>query len=105
VGHVVVLVGGRAVARVPLLLASAVPAVSTVVLVGRFVTRPLSLVVLAGLLGMALLALALNLRGRSAPRVARRWPGRRKDAEHISETTSAGPMVEHAGSKREVGAK
>jgi D-alanyl-D-alanine carboxypeptidase (penicillin-binding protein 5/6) len=96
VGRVVVLVGGRAVARVPLLLASAVPAVSTVVLVGRFVTKPLTLVVLVLLLGLGLLVVALGRRGRSGPRPPR---GRRARAVNISETSSGaddGTCVEPA---------
>jgi hypothetical protein len=96
VGHVVVLVGGRAVARVPLLLASAVPAVSTVVLVGRFVTKPLTLVVLVLLLGLGLLVVALARRGRSGTRPP---GGRRARAVNISETSSGaddGACVEPA---------
>jgi D-alanyl-D-alanine carboxypeptidase (penicillin-binding protein 5/6) len=105
VGHVVVLVAGRPVARVPVLLASAVPALSTAVLVGRFVTRPLTLVLLAGLLGVALLAVAIGSRRRSQPRPRRRWLRRRSNAVNLSATSPGDPMVEHAGSKAEVGIK
>ena len=51
IGSAVVFAGGRVIARVPLLLAHRLPAVSTIALAARFVTRPFTLVSIAILLG------------------------------------------------------
>jgi serine-type D-Ala-D-Ala carboxypeptidase (penicillin-binding protein 5/6) len=63
VGHVVVLAGGRAIARVPLLLARALPAASSRTTATRFITRPSTLVSLTVLFGAAM-ALAVRRRLR-----------------------------------------
>jgi D-alanyl-D-alanine carboxypeptidase (penicillin-binding protein 5/6) len=72
VGHELVLVNGRVIARVPLLLAQRLPAVSPLTLAARFILRPFTLVLLALLLGGATVV-ALRRHGR-APR------GRRSEA-------------------------
>jgi D-alanyl-D-alanine carboxypeptidase (penicillin-binding protein 5/6) len=51
VGTAVVFAGRRVIARVPLLLAHRLPAVSPITLAARFITRPFTLVVIAVLLG------------------------------------------------------
>ncbi|MBV9818252.1 MAG: D-alanyl-D-alanine carboxypeptidase [Solirubrobacterales bacterium] len=67
VGAAVVLVGGRVLARVPLVLARALPAVSGLTVAVRLITRPVSIVVI-GVLTAALLALAgLARRRRREP--------------------------------------
>jgi hypothetical protein len=48
-----VLAGGRAIGRIPVVVARAVPAVSSLELAARFLTRPTTLVVLVVLLGLA----------------------------------------------------
>jgi serine-type D-Ala-D-Ala carboxypeptidase (penicillin-binding protein 5/6) len=53
VGRLVVLEDGRPVARVQLLLAHALPAVSPITLAARFLTRPITLVLLVALLAAA----------------------------------------------------
>jgi len=70
-GSATVLVDGRPVDQIPLLLARAVPAVSGLTLAGRFLTRPLTLVLIvlaAGAVG----AVALRARRRRRTREARR---------------------------------
>jgi D-alanyl-D-alanine carboxypeptidase (penicillin-binding protein 5/6) len=64
VGTAVVLVGGRPVARIPLVLGRALPAVSGLTIAARFVTKPLMLsVIIAGvLLAMTLLGLGRRRR-------------------------------------------
>jgi D-alanyl-D-alanine carboxypeptidase (penicillin-binding protein 5/6) len=66
-GTAVVLVGGRPVARIPLLLARALPAVSSLTIAARFITRPLMLVLLV-LAAAVPLALALGIRQRRRAR-------------------------------------
>ncbi len=69
VGEVLVLANGRRIARIPLLLARALPAVSPLTLAARFFARPSTLVSLVVLLG-AVIGLARvwrwRLRGRAA---------------------------------------
>ena len=64
VGTAVVLADGRPVARVPLLLAQALPAVSGLTIAARFITKPLMLLLIAGLVA-ALFAAVVLLRRRS----------------------------------------
>ncbi len=67
-GTVVVLLDGRPVARIPLLLAHALPAVSPLTLAARFLTRGTTLFALVLLLGAALsLAAFRRLRDRGIP--------------------------------------
>ncbi|MGI9184634.1 MAG: D-alanyl-D-alanine carboxypeptidase family protein [Solirubrobacteraceae bacterium] len=66
-GTAVVLVGGRPVARIPLLLARALPAVSSLTIAARFMTRPLMLVLLIAAAGVAP-ALAFGIRQRRRAR-------------------------------------
>ncbi len=63
-GTAVVLAGGRPVARIPLLLARALPAVSGLTLAARFITKPLMLAVIAIVIG-ALTALVATRRRRA----------------------------------------
>lgn len=63
-GSATVLVGGRAVATVPLVLAHAVPAVNSLTLAARFITKPLMLVLIVGLGFVAALAFAVRRRRR-----------------------------------------
>lgn len=70
VGTATVLVAGRPIARIPLLVSRAVPAVSALTLAGRFVTRPLTLVLL--LVAAIALAVALGARQRRRARSAER---------------------------------
>ncbi len=65
-GTAVVLVGGRPVARVPLLLAHALPAVSTLTIAARFITRPLMLVLILAVAIGGALAFALRRRRRAS---------------------------------------
>jgi predicted PurR-regulated permease PerM len=60
----VVLADGRPIARVPLLLARALPAVSGLTIAARFISKPLMLLIIAGVLA-ALLALVVARRRRS----------------------------------------
>ncbi len=53
IGIAVVIAGGTVVARIPLLLARQIPAVSPLTLAGRFITRPSTLVLLVLLLAAA----------------------------------------------------
>jgi len=62
VGTVIVLADGRPIARVPLLLAAALPAVSPLTIAARFIARPFTL-----------LALVLLLVGVGAVAVRHRW--------------------------------
>src|SRR5262249_47021757 len=62
-GTAVVLVTGRPVARIPLLLAKALPGISPLTSAAHFITRPLTLVVLIMVIGGAA-ALALLMRRR-----------------------------------------
>jgi D-alanyl-D-alanine carboxypeptidase (penicillin-binding protein 5/6) len=64
VGHVVVLANRRAIGRVPLLLAAALPAVSPLTLAARFLTRPSTLVWLVALLGAVAVVGVWRLRSR-----------------------------------------
>jgi serine-type D-Ala-D-Ala carboxypeptidase (penicillin-binding protein 5/6) len=64
VGTAVVLAGGRPVARIPLLLAKALPAVSGLTVAARFITKPLMLAVIALVIG-ALTALVATRRRRA----------------------------------------
>jgi D-alanyl-D-alanine carboxypeptidase (penicillin-binding protein 5/6) len=65
VGHVVVLAGGRPVARMPLLLAHALPAPPTPMTATRFITRPSTLLSLFVLFGAAMVALGVRRRLRT----------------------------------------
>jgi serine-type D-Ala-D-Ala carboxypeptidase (penicillin-binding protein 5/6) len=67
VGRVLVLENGRPIARIPLLLAQRLKAVSPFTLAARFITRPFTLVLLALAL-IALVSLAGVWRGRSRGR-------------------------------------
>ncbi len=64
-GSATVLVGGRTVAHVPLVLARALPAVSSLTLAGRFITKPFMLVLIIGLGVCAALAFAVRRRRRA----------------------------------------
>jgi serine-type D-Ala-D-Ala carboxypeptidase (penicillin-binding protein 5/6) len=64
VGTLVVLLDGHPVARIPLLLARALPAVSPLTLAGRFITRPSTLVLLLVLIGVGIVV-AMRRRGRT----------------------------------------
>ncbi len=64
VGTAVVLADGRPIARVPLLLARALPAVSGLTIAARFITKPLMLVIIAAVLA-ALVARVVARRRRS----------------------------------------
>ena len=65
VGTAVVLAGNRTIARTPLVLARAVPAVSSLTVAARLVARPFTLVVLAVLFAVAVaLILRRRMRGR-----------------------------------------
>jgi serine-type D-Ala-D-Ala carboxypeptidase (penicillin-binding protein 5/6) len=67
VGTAVVLAGGRTIARVPLRLASAVPAVSPLTVAARLIARPFTLVLLAVLFAAAIaLILRRRMRGRDS---------------------------------------
>jgi len=70
-GSATVLVNGRPVDQIPLLLARAVPAVSALTLAGRFLTRPLTLLLIVLAAG-AVVAVALKARRRRRTREARR---------------------------------
>jgi hypothetical protein len=65
----VVLVNGRPVARIPLLLARALPAVSSLTIAARFVTKPLMMVAIVAVLCFVL-ALGLVTRRRRRIRAA-----------------------------------
>jgi serine-type D-Ala-D-Ala carboxypeptidase (penicillin-binding protein 5/6) len=70
-GAVVVLANGRPIARVPLLLAHALPAVSPITLAARFLTRPTTLVLLVALLAAVFGLITLvrwRVRGRATAR-------------------------------------
>ncbi len=69
VGTVVLLLGGRPVARIPLLLAQALPAVSGLTIAAQFVTKPVMLALIIVVVA-AMLALAMLWRRRT-----RRSPG------------------------------
>ena len=62
VGQLRILIGGRQVARVPLILARRLPAVSTLNKLGHFLKQPFTLLVIALLLGGAAAVLALRRR-------------------------------------------
>jgi serine-type D-Ala-D-Ala carboxypeptidase (penicillin-binding protein 5/6) len=64
VGTAVVLAGGRPVARIPLVLGRALPAVSGLTIAARFVTKPLMLLVIVAALGLVLTAVGLARRRR-----------------------------------------
>lgn len=70
VGTAVVVDDGRAIARVPLVLGRALPAVSGLAIAARFITRPLMLIVIVLALG-----LVLALTGRTRRRRRRRPRG------------------------------
>jgi serine-type D-Ala-D-Ala carboxypeptidase (penicillin-binding protein 5/6) len=69
VGTAVVLVDGKPVGRVKLVLAQAIPAVSSLTLAVRFITRPITLVLLVMLLILSVAA-ALRMRARARQRSA-----------------------------------
>jgi hypothetical protein len=64
VGSLVVLADGRAMARIPLLLASALPAVSPLTIAAGFITKPLTLLLLVAVLGAGI-ALIVRRRVRA----------------------------------------
>jgi serine-type D-Ala-D-Ala carboxypeptidase (penicillin-binding protein 5/6) len=64
-GSATVQVDGRPLATVPLVLAQAVPAVSSLTLAARFITKPLMLVLIVGLGFLAALAFAVRRRRRA----------------------------------------
>ena len=64
-GSATVVVGGRPVATVPLVLAQGVPAVGSLTLATRFITKPLMLMLIVGLCFAAALAFALRRRRRA----------------------------------------
>jgi hypothetical protein len=66
VGYVLVRAGGHTLARIPLLLAQRLLAVSSLTLAARFITRPFTLSVVLVLLG---LAAGLIVRRRSSARM------------------------------------
>ncbi len=68
-GTAVVLANGRPIARIPLLLARAVPAVSSITIAARFITKPMMLLLIA-VLGIAP-ALALGARRRRRTRASK----------------------------------
>jgi D-alanyl-D-alanine carboxypeptidase (penicillin-binding protein 5/6) len=68
-GTAVVMVGRRQVARIPLLLAQALPAVSVLTIAARFITKPLMLLAIMVLLGGGL-ALGFLTRRRRRARAA-----------------------------------
>jgi serine-type D-Ala-D-Ala carboxypeptidase (penicillin-binding protein 5/6) len=71
IGTAVVLAGGTVLARIPLLLAHRVPAVSPLTLAARFITRPSTLVLLVLLLAAAVWLMAmLSARRRNRMRRA-----------------------------------
>lgn len=72
VGHVLVLEDGRTVARVPLVLGRALPAVSPLTLAAGFLTRPFTLVLLVLLLGGAGAAMSWRQRTRAPAAGTRR---------------------------------
>lgn len=64
-GSATVLVGGRPVATVALVLAQGVPAVDSLTLAARFITKPLMLLLIVGLCFAAALVFALRRRRRA----------------------------------------
>jgi hypothetical protein len=68
-GSAVVLVNGRPVARIPLLLTAALPAISPLTNAAHFITQPLTLLVLILAIGGAT-ALAFRMRRRRRARAA-----------------------------------
>ena len=64
VGTAVVLANGRPIARIPLVLAHALPDVSGLTIAAQFISKPLMLLIVAAVLG-ALFALVLTRRRRS----------------------------------------
>lgn len=68
-GTAVVMANGRPIARIPLVLAKALPAVSTLTIAARFITKPLMLLAIVAAAGVAL-ALALLGRRRRRTRAA-----------------------------------
>jgi D-alanyl-D-alanine carboxypeptidase (penicillin-binding protein 5/6) len=78
VGRVLVLRDGHVLARIPLLLAHRIPAVGTLALAARFVSRPSTLVGLVVLFAAAMSLAALR---RSRRRSTRRRRVRREEAE------------------------
>jgi D-alanyl-D-alanine carboxypeptidase (penicillin-binding protein 5/6) len=66
-GHVLVLDGRHTLARIPLLLARRLPAVSAFTIAARFMTRPVTLLVVLALLGLAAaLVVRRRVQGRAA---------------------------------------
>jgi D-alanyl-D-alanine carboxypeptidase (penicillin-binding protein 5/6) len=71
VGSAQLIAGGRTLDRIPLVLARSLPAVSSLTLAARFITRPITLVFLVALLVAVLAAFAMirqRARGRSRVR-------------------------------------
>jgi D-alanyl-D-alanine carboxypeptidase (penicillin-binding protein 5/6) len=66
VGTATVLANGRPIAHIRLLLARALPAVSGLTIAARFITKPLTLLIIAAVLG-ALIALVVSRRRRARP--------------------------------------
>jgi D-alanyl-D-alanine carboxypeptidase (penicillin-binding protein 5/6) len=88
VGSVVVSSGRRVLARVPVRLSRALPAVSALTLVGRFLSRPTTLILLVFLMG-----------GTSVL-VRRRWGGRRADANESPAAARAAAVESAAADER-----
>jgi D-alanyl-D-alanine carboxypeptidase (penicillin-binding protein 5/6) len=73
IGTTLVLADGRTIARIPLLLAQALPAVSPLTIAARFITKPLTLLMLVAVLGAGVVVLArrrARTRGSTRPREA-----------------------------------
>jgi D-alanyl-D-alanine carboxypeptidase (penicillin-binding protein 5/6) len=75
VGTAVVLADGRPIARIPLLLRRALPAVSGLTVAARFITKPLMLLVIALALALCTMAATVARRRRRT-----RAPGRKLEA-------------------------
>jgi D-alanyl-D-alanine carboxypeptidase (penicillin-binding protein 5/6) len=90
VGTVVVLSGRRTLARIPLLLARALPSVSPLTLAGRFITKPLTLLALAVLLLGAALIVVRRVRFR-------RPADSHQPGDHPELSTVPSPVPERIG--------
>jgi serine-type D-Ala-D-Ala carboxypeptidase (penicillin-binding protein 5/6) len=77
VGVLLVLADGRTMARIPLLLASPLPAVSPLTIAAGFITQPLMLLLLAAVLGAGI---TLIVRRRTRMRTRTRSRGVRREA-------------------------
>jgi hypothetical protein len=75
VGYALVRAGGRTLARIPLLLARKLAAVSPLTIAARFITRPITLLIALALIGL-LAVIWVRRRGRGRQRVIRHDPDR-----------------------------